>query len=177
MKFGRLGSEKNNKKEAQKRERGLAKRFGGKATPNSGAIEGFRGDVILDKYLVEDKFTNQKGYSLKLETLSKITKEAYEANREPLFIVEFRQGIKHGNPKEWALIPKKLFNEEIADLIEVRNKSTFLSVQILNTFYSQCLKDDKNIAREMKFYGVPLGVSASWILTPLKELEDNGYFE
>ena len=41
MKFGSMGGG-NNKKEAQKRERALAKRLGGQATPNSGAIDGQR---------------------------------------------------------------------------------------------------------------------------------------
>ena len=119
MVFGRLGSEKNNKKIAMKREREVAAELGGKAQPNSGAMDGMKGDIKLRDYLIDDKHTSNKSFILGTVDLNKITREALEQNLEPMLLIKFFKGISLGVDSEWIILPKRvgiekgLFGEDI----------------------------------------------------------------
>ena len=98
-------------KHGQKSERKTAKRLGGTTRPGSGAVAGAKGDILLTDYLVENKSTEHKSISLKLEWLDKISVEAREEGKAPALAIQFVD--KAGNSKKrgrWVLIPEDEFN-------------------------------------------------------------------
>lgn len=105
--LGPIGSQRHQKKKAQDRERKLADRLGGEATPNSGATKMKPGDVHLPNFLIDDKYTGKKSYSLTTENINKLCKEARSMSKSPAFVIYFENssGIYDLNPKEWAIIP------------------------------------------------------------------------
>ena len=108
QKFGRLGSDSNNKKKAQKEERRFAKEIGGKAHPNSGAIDGIKGDGGNDYFVFDHKWTDSKSYILSTTDINKITREAREHGKEPMMGVRFHKGISMGVDSEWICIPLRV---------------------------------------------------------------------
>lgn len=177
MRFGRIGSDKNNKKEAQKREVKLAKELGGRATPNSGATDAAKGDISFDKYLLDDKFTNKPAYSVTVPTLSKITREAYAVGKDPLLSINIRKGIANGYPDTWILVPISEIQLESQKTTEVVANSYLVSAQILNAIYKTSLKENTLPCVVLQFYKVPIGVSNRWYLLPLETLKDRGFFD
>ena len=102
-------------KHGQKSERKTAKRLGGTTRPGSGAVAGAKGDILLTDYLVENKATEHKSISLKLEWLEKISVEAREEGKVPALSIQFVD--KQGNSKKrgrWVLIPESEFNNVIS---------------------------------------------------------------
>ena len=99
-------------KHGQKSERKTAKRLGGTTRPGSGAVAGAKGDILLSDYLVENKSTEHKSISLKLEWLDKISVEAREEGKVPALSIQFVD--KQGNSKKrgrWVMIPESDFKE------------------------------------------------------------------
>lgn len=66
---------------------------------NSGALSFSPGDLSTDKYCIEAKFTDKKGYRITSKTLEKIWDESLDANKEPLMII----GIA-GEEYRWRLV-------------------------------------------------------------------------
>jgi len=77
-------------------EKNTAKRLGGRLTPASGAVEGAKGDIVLDDFLVEAKSTIKNSISLKLDWLLKITGEARKVGKTPALAITFTTG--NGRP-------------------------------------------------------------------------------
>lgn len=80
---------------AQRHENYIAKMYGGRRSPSSGASWSDRGDVRLTikddfEFTSECKATEAKSYSLKLDTWKKIVEEAQEQNRRPCMFVRFQ---------------------------------------------------------------------------------------
>lgn len=101
-------------KHGQKSERKTAKRLGGTTRPGSGSVDGAKGDILLSDYLVENKCTEHKSISLKLEWLNKISVEAREEGKSPALSIQFVD--KQGNSKKrgrWVLITEDDFKEMI----------------------------------------------------------------
>jgi len=86
-------------------ERDVAKKTGGFRTPASGAFQGFKSDIIADKYRarIEAKATAKKSLSIKQEWLEKIDQEA-GINQTPVLTVRF-DNMPRPVPKDWAMIP------------------------------------------------------------------------
>jgi len=83
-------SRKERKKKSQKQERATAKAMGGRAQPGSGAIPGFKGDVLVQgKERVECKYTESKQYTLKQSDLKKVELES-SGKEMPVFQIEFK---------------------------------------------------------------------------------------
>jgi len=98
-------------KHGQKSERKTAKRLGGITRPGSGAVAGAKGDILLTDYLVENKSTEHKSFSVKLEWLEKISLEAREEGKAPALSIQFVD--KAGNSKKrgrWVMIPEDEFD-------------------------------------------------------------------
>lgn len=106
---------KNNnvKKQSQKNEKTIANKLGGITTPGSGAFTGHKGDIKLDKFLLELKETNNLSISILADHLMKIRKEAIESGKEGCMIYRFNS-VKE-LPKDWILIPMELFKEIIGE--------------------------------------------------------------
>jgi len=107
-----LDRQKPGHRHGQKAEKKAANRLGGQARAGSGAIEGYKGDITLHDYLVENKTTIHKSFSIKLEWLDKISREARTEGRIPALAVQFvddeGNSVQHGR---WVMVPEDDFTE------------------------------------------------------------------
>lgn len=103
-------------KMGMKSEKKVAKRLGAKLTPASGAMETEKGDMVLRDacpmagFRVEAKATSLGSYSLKLDTLAKILREANDRQQFPALSVSFTR--PDGSPLEngaWMVMEEKIF--------------------------------------------------------------------
>ncbi len=84
---------KNTKINSKKQEKRVAKELGGKTVVASGALWGAKGDVRLDKFLIECKTTEKSEYVLDVRTWQKIATEALrDGMRTPLMQIELESG-------------------------------------------------------------------------------------
>lgn len=96
----------------RKSEERLAKNLGARLTPASGAVQGFKSDMILNEYRIEAKSTQTATMSIKLEWLVKITEEALNSNKIPALTVSYVTPA--GKPKrfgDWVMIPLSHYEE------------------------------------------------------------------
>lgn len=91
-------------KASQKQERRLAEDYGGQRSAASGAFWSRKGDVRTDRWLIEAKYTDQKGYRLTVSILDKIEREAILDGRKPRLDVSF-------GGKEWVVITRDDLDE------------------------------------------------------------------
>lgn len=106
-----LGSSKKTtrKQEAMEREQEFAKGLGGVAQPSSGAGVQHKGDIKLDNFLLDSKFTEANSALVTASMLAKISAEARQIGKSPGLILTLQTpGI---TPKDWAVIPLEVFQE------------------------------------------------------------------
>ena len=103
---------RDRKKVSMKNEYRLARRLGGKQQPASGAIAGYKGDVILDDFLLDLKETEAMSISVRVADLQKIQKEAEGSGREPAVVIRFNNAKVV--EREWAVITVELLKELLA---------------------------------------------------------------
>jgi len=101
------------KTHGQKAEKRTAGRFGTEPRAGSGAIEGFKGDIDLESYLVENKATSHKSLRVTYDWLHKISKEALAENKSPALAFQFvdLEGRPIANDATWVCIPERIFKE------------------------------------------------------------------
>ncbi len=101
------------RKHGQKAEKRTARRFGVLPRAGSGSVEGFKGDLDVGDFLIENKSTEHKSISLKYDWLHKISKEALTENKEPALALQFvdREGKPVAHDATWIMIPERVFNE------------------------------------------------------------------
>jgi hypothetical protein len=99
----------NRKKQANAHEKKLAKRLGGRRTPASGALDGFKGDIVLNEFLIDDKLTDGKSITVTKDMIMKINREAREAGKSPVLSLSFKGLGLAGDT--WYLIPEHVFRE------------------------------------------------------------------
>ena len=82
------------KQRSKKSEAQAAVIFGGKVQPASGAINRFdlKADVKSERFLVDDKVTDNESYSLKLATWRTLSDQAWKNRRRPALRVNFTRG-------------------------------------------------------------------------------------
>jgi hypothetical protein len=68
--------------------------FGGRIQPASGAlpVAHLKGDILSDKFLVDDKTTGRDSFSMNVRLWRKLAKEAWIIQRRPAFRIEFDAG-------------------------------------------------------------------------------------
>lgn len=96
----------------RKSEERLAKQLGARLTPASGAVQGFKSDMLLNDYRIEAKSTQTATMSIKLEWLVKITEEALNSNKIPVLTVSYVTPA--GKPRrfgDWVMIPMTHYEE------------------------------------------------------------------
>jgi hypothetical protein len=97
-------------------EKRLAKDLGARERPASGAMPGFKGDMMFGKALLEAKSTTQASMSVKFDWLVKIAKEALAEGKTPALSVSYVEPDGRERPHgQWALIPLHLFKEIFGD--------------------------------------------------------------
>ena len=96
-------------------ERHTAKRLGARLVRGSGS--GYlKGDMFLGTVHIEQKTTQNKSFSIKLDWLRKITKTALEQVKCPALLVTFTSG--DGKPRtggRWIMIPEDAWHDLIQD--------------------------------------------------------------
>ncbi len=90
-------------------EKRTAKEFGGRTTPMSGAGN-VKGDVLSDEFLIECKTTSKTQFTVRLDVLAKLVKEAANASKTPLMQIDLDDEGR-GLNRSWVLIPKDEFLE------------------------------------------------------------------
>ena len=95
-------------KKWHKKERRDRDSFGGRRTPRSGGLWGFKGDIKSDKFLIESKQTEKKSYSVTQKLLQKLWNEAILEQRIGVLSVEL------GDGKEFVCLEKNDFLELIS---------------------------------------------------------------
>jgi len=68
-------------------------------TINSGAVWTSPGDLDTDKYAIEAKYTDKKGFRIPLTMVEKIWSEALDMGKEPLLSI----GIKRNDTEVFVL--------------------------------------------------------------------------
>ena len=68
----------------------VAKKFGGREQPASGAVWCFKGDVTSKKILFECKYTDGTGIRVTEEMLRKIETEAVMSRKMPVLVLKFK---------------------------------------------------------------------------------------
>ena len=105
-----LGSQKSVKQKANATEKQLAKDLGGHRVPNSGSIDGLKGDVSTDDFLIDSKETGSRQLMVTGQMINKITKEAREAGKNPALVLTLGQ-VPLGTARQWVCIPLHVFQE------------------------------------------------------------------
>lgn len=105
---GNLGSRKNKNRKLQEndREAKLAKRVGGRQQPNSGSIDGYKGDIVDSEYLYDSKSTVKKSLKITTDMIIKHSRDARQSGKTPAFILSFDL-LPNTVDSEWLLIPLK----------------------------------------------------------------------
>jgi len=95
-----------------KSERRVAKTMAARLTPASGAFPGHKGDFRKGRFLWEAKATVKTSATVKLEWLTKITREATEKGCDPALSLSFVNGSGAAQPGgDWVCIPRYVFDE------------------------------------------------------------------
>jgi hypothetical protein len=97
-----------NRQRSKISEKHLAKQLGGRVQIASGAlpVASLKGDVKTKTFLIDDKTTGAKSYSLKLDDFRKMRKQAFQANRRPAMCVNFEND---GQPVRIFVIEERDF--------------------------------------------------------------------
>jgi hypothetical protein len=92
----------------------LTQRLGGRAQPGSGAVAGAKSDCKLNttkyQFLIENKSSTNKSFSVQRDQLFKVYQEALEVTRIPALSFQFvdQQG-KSEKRERWVCIPEHIF--------------------------------------------------------------------
>lgn len=105
----------------RKSEKALAKRIGGRLTPNSGAA-GMKGDIRVDGYLIEAKSSSAGSMAIARDWLIKIAREASMVGRRPALAITFTLPDGRQMPGgTWVMIPEIEFKEMVEAANAVRS--------------------------------------------------------
>ena len=101
--------DQDNKKFSISREKHLAKKFGARRTPNSGATTHFKGDLITLGEIVDIKSAKGSQIIITIAMLDKLVDDAFRMGREPVLMLDFPNSKLQN--KQWILLPKNAFEE------------------------------------------------------------------
>lgn len=126
----------NIRKISRKREIKGAKEIGGKCHAGSGNKWHSKSDFSNEFIQVEDKFTEESIYSLKLSELKKLEKEALSVGKLPVF--RFGYIIKN-NEYNFAILRKKdcIYNDTFIYKLNTRYKSITLYWGVMYHLYTE----------------------------------------
>lgn len=104
-----IGASQTTVKRSQKHERGIAKATKGRRQIGSGAVAGYKGDVMASlkdgrDVLIEAKTTGCESHSVTQQRLVKISSEAGAYKRIPVYWLTF-ENMPHPYSKDWVMMP------------------------------------------------------------------------
>lgn len=105
------GNPKDKGRHGRKAESLVSKRLGGSQQPGSGALAGAKGDVTKEgragRFLIENKASSGKSFSLPRDWLYKIYQEAAEQQRIPALAFQFtNEGGLSERRERWVAFPE-----------------------------------------------------------------------
>ena len=106
---GQLGKQVSTKTKTLRQEQAIADTLGGHRQPASGAVDGHKGDVRLDRFLLDSKQTVHDMLGVTRKDLTKITQEAYGEGKEPGLVLTW-ENLKTVE-QTWALVPLSVFKQ------------------------------------------------------------------
>ena len=77
-------NEKSPQEKGRRYERKLAKKLGVKPQPASGALPLYKEDIETDEFLIQVKHTTKKSYTVKLEDLNTLRRNAAKVGKIPM---------------------------------------------------------------------------------------------
>jgi hypothetical protein len=84
-----LQNVENYREKSDRRVAEIAKKTGGRVTPNSGATPFSKGDIWYTDKLLEHKQTSKASYKINKSDLEKIYRDATKVNKLPFFMIDF----------------------------------------------------------------------------------------
>lgn len=97
---------------ANETEKDQAEKLGGRRTPNSGAMDGAKGDYVVGEFLFDSKETATATLKLSTKDFTKVSREAHQAGKTPA--ISIKLSVLPGTvPHEWVAIPLTKFAEII----------------------------------------------------------------
>jgi hypothetical protein len=112
MKQSGLGKNDSIKRKSIDGEQATAKRLGGQVQPMSGKLPGYKGDIKLDDFLLDEKRTEGASIKVDIAMLMKINREAFNEKKEPGLVLTFSR-IADMVEKQWMLIPVSVFERMV----------------------------------------------------------------
>lgn len=106
----------NTRKYSNHQEKQVAKNLKGKKQLNSGATPFFKGDVVIDDFLIECKTatTEKESFTVKKEWIEKQKEEAFAMNKRNYAIAFNFGGLR--NQENYYIINEQLFIELVNHL-------------------------------------------------------------
>jgi hypothetical protein len=137
-----------NRKISQKREKKAAENIKGRAHAASGALWNKKSDLSNETFLVEDKFTHKDNYSIKLDILLKVEREAKQINKIPILRFGFE-----ARGKNFAVIRNQDFPKKIIPHFSFnkKGKSVLFTYEELLNIYIKAREKEIAIIRFMDF--------------------------
>lgn len=89
---------------AVRKEKKVAKQYGGEVQPCSGRLPFAKGDISTKDFLIEHKHTRGSQYIVKLLTLEKIAQEAGAVGKQPAIMIEFSDF-----KEKWVIVKEAIF--------------------------------------------------------------------
>ena len=108
--IAKLGSSKEKKIKVNKHEKSLAKKLKGQRQPNSGSLDHRKGDISLDKFLLDSKESTNNSLLISARDFVKITREADGERKKPGLVITV-EGVPSTVEKEWVMVPLIVFAE------------------------------------------------------------------
>ena len=78
--------------------------------PNSGAIDGMKGDYVVGDFLFDSKESSTVSVKLTTRDFTKITREANQAGKHPALTIKLSV-LPSTVPNEWVAVPIDVFSE------------------------------------------------------------------
>ncbi len=111
------------RKRSKKQEEKIAQEMGGQVVPGSGAIAGMKSDVVAERlgFRVEDKYTDNKSYSMTRNVIDKIRREALSSGENWLLQVDLHGG---GPTRRLAVLDYEVFLTLMEELHDFQTSAT-----------------------------------------------------
>lgn len=95
----------NTRQYSKKQEKRVAKNLKGRVNANSGATGFYKGDIIIDKFIIECKTATKevKSISIKKQWLEKLKEEKFSMGKEQMALA-----FDFGDGEDWFIIAKPL---------------------------------------------------------------------
>lgn len=114
------------KQRSKRQEDRIAKDVGGRTQPGSGAVWGYRRDVVTPEFMIEAKTTRGKSHRAIVKDLEFLRKQAYEREKIPAYIITFEGEGGY----DAVLVPTWDYEPDVPAKIEMHNPELGTAITI-----------------------------------------------